>query len=58
MKIDNKEFPDEQWNKAAFAVIEQIRREKGIPNWLPRLLNGRHEFEKRVVLAILEKGNA
>ena len=41
-------IPDDVWDRAAEIVLREIRAETGIPNWLPKLLNGRDEFEKRV----------
>jgi len=41
-------IPDHVWDRAAEIVLREIRAETGIPNWLPKLLNGRDEFEKRV----------
>jgi hypothetical protein len=29
-------------------LLQEIRREKGIPNWMPKLLNGREEWERRL----------
>jgi hypothetical protein len=46
------EIPDDVWNDAAQTVLKEIRAETGIPNWLPKLLNGRDEFEKRVVALV------
>ena len=45
-------IPDDVWDKAAEIVLREIRAETGIPNWLPKLLNGRDEFEKRVVALV------
>ena len=41
-------IPDDVWDRAAEIVLREIRAETGISNWLPKLLNGRDEFEKRV----------
>ena len=41
-------IPDHVWDRAAEIVLRDIRAETGISNWLPKLLNGRDEFEKRV----------
>jgi hypothetical protein len=41
-------IPDDVWDRAAEIVLREIRAETGIPSWLPKLLNGRDEFEKRV----------
>ena len=41
-------IPDHVWDRAAEIVLREIRAETGIPNWLPKLLNGRDNFEKRL----------
>jgi hypothetical protein len=41
------EIPDDAWNEAAQTVLKEIRAETGIPDWLPKYLNGRDEFERR-----------
>ena len=38
-------IPDHVWDRAAEIVLREIRAETGIANWLPKLLNGRSEFE-------------
>jgi hypothetical protein len=45
-------IPDDVWDRAAEIVLREIRAETGIPSWLPKLLNGRDEFEKRVVALV------
>ena len=45
-------IPDHVWDRAAEIVLREIRAETGIVNWLPKLLNGRAEFEKRVVALV------
>jgi hypothetical protein len=49
-------IPDHVWDKAAEIVLREIRAETGIPNWLPKLLNGRDRFEKRIAL-VYERAN-
>ena len=52
-RLDNRiPIPDDVWDRAAEIVLREIRGETGIPNWLPKLLNGRDEFEKRVVALV------
>jgi hypothetical protein len=46
------EIPDDVWNEAAQTVLTEIRTETGIPNWLPKYLNGRDDFERRVLALI------
>jgi hypothetical protein len=36
---------DHVWDKAAKIVLREIRAETGIRSWLPKLLNGRSDFE-------------
>ena len=43
---------DHVWDRAAEIVVREIRAETGIPNWLPKLPNGRDGFEKRVVALV------
>ena len=50
-------IPDEKWDEAADAVIHEVRVESGIIDWLPTLLNGSQEFERRV-LAKLKKSRS
>jgi hypothetical protein len=38
-------IPDYLWDRVAEIVLREIP----VANWLPKLLNGRTEFEKRVV---------
>ena len=45
-------IPDDVWDTAADIVLREIRAETGIPSELPKLLNGRDEFEKRVVALV------
>ena len=45
-------IPDDVWDRAAENRIEGNPRRNGIPTWLPKLLNGRDEFEKRVVALV------
>ena len=47
-----RSIPDRVWDRAAEIVLREIRAETGIPSWLPKLLNGRDEFEKRVVALV------
>jgi hypothetical protein len=49
-------IPGEQWDEAADAVINEIRAETGIADWLPGYLNGRREFERRVLAKLKEAG--
>jgi hypothetical protein len=46
------EIADDVWNEAAQTVLKETRAETGIPNWLPKYLNGRDDFERRVVVLI------
>jgi hypothetical protein len=41
-------IPDHLWDRAAEIVLREIP----VPNLLPELLNGRVEFEKRVVALV------
>ena len=45
-------IPDDVWDRAVEIVSREIRAETGIPSWLPKLLNGRDEFEKRVLALV------
>jgi hypothetical protein len=47
------DITDQEWDEAGKLVLKQIRDEKGIANWLPTFLNGRSEFQKRVLTLIL-----
>jgi len=52
-RLDNRiPIPDDVWDRAAEIVLREIRGETGIPNWLPKLPNGRDGFEKRVVALV------
>jgi hypothetical protein len=44
-----KTIPEDIWNEIASKVLGQIRAEKGIPEWEPKLLNGSYEFEERML---------
>jgi hypothetical protein len=50
-------IPDDLWKEAAAIVIKEIRTEMGIPNWLPKFMNGRDEFEARVI-ALSSQGHS
>jgi hypothetical protein len=45
-------IPKDVWDRAARMVLKDIRAETGIPSWLPKLLNGRSEFERRVMAIV------
>lgn len=49
-------IPGEKWDEAADAVINEFRVETGITDWLPTFLNGRREFERRVLAKLREAG--
>ena len=49
-------IPDEKWDEAADAVINEIRAETGIASWLFMLLNGSQEFERRVLAKLKKAG--
>jgi hypothetical protein len=46
------EIADDVWNEAAQTVLKETHAETGIPDWLPKYLNGRDDFERRVVVLI------
>ena len=48
-------IPDKEWDEAADTVTKEIRVETGIPDWLPTFLNGRREFERRVLTKLREE---
>ena len=48
--------PHDVWAMAVPIVLEQIRAEKGIPDWEPKLLNGSYEFEERMLKFLKEQG--
>ena len=50
------ENPDDVWNETAQTVLKEIRSEIGIPDWLPKYLNGRDDFERRVMALIGRHG--
>jgi hypothetical protein len=50
------ENPDDVWNETAQTVLKEIRSETGIPDWLPKYLNGRDDFERRVMALIGRHG--
>jgi len=55
MTTEFDHIPDEVWNEAARSVFKEIRAETGIPDWLPKLLNGRREFEDRILAKLKER---
>ena len=52
------ENPDDVWNETAQTVLKEIRSETGIPDWLPKYLNGRDDFERRVMALIGRHGSS
>ena len=55
----NKEFdhiPDEDWNEAGRAIMQEIRAETGIADWTPKLLNGRRDYVERTLAKLKERG--
>jgi hypothetical protein len=48
----------EKWDEAADAIINEIRTETGIADWVPTFLNGRHEFERRIIAKLTEKAKS
>ena len=51
-----KDVPQEVWAKAVPIVLAEIRAEKRIPNWEPKLLNGSYEFEARLLSYVRKRG--
>ena len=47
--VEIKLIPSDVWEKLVPIVLQEIRAEKGIPDWRPKLLNGSYEFEKRMI---------
>jgi len=45
-----RHIPPDKWDEAADRVIKEIRAETGVVDWLPTFLNGRREFERRVLV--------
>ena len=50
----NKTYPPELQSRAAQEVLALERKERGIPNWRPTLLNGGPEFSERLRKRVLE----
>jgi vacuolar-type H+-ATPase subunit E/Vma4 len=49
-------IPSAARNEAARFVIDAKRKETGISDWLPKLLNGSREFEQRVIERVKAQG--